>query len=423
MAKDGLDRLAEEEARGLILKEAGQRRSERYVAGLRQGVEEAAGWEQSPLRKVWLALELMGATTPELRGDFIAEVLAAPKPRSLSYLSRSDLRQVYGSLEWLWPGWLVKGSLALIGGEKGTGKSHALYRIFATLLGVTNLWPDGTEYTGDTMGEVAFIDLEARWQVNDARMTALGLDDHKPIHFAVRTPPEGQLPKLKRWFDDELFSEVAALARVVSVIAIDGFGAGLLDEENKAQYVSGVLTRLQEISSLHGALIVVTHHLRKKSETIFFSGRFEPPSIQEFRGSSQIISIPLTLMVTDKNADHRKRSRWTLRESNTGGSWHESSPNEFSVGLNCRAQTPEEFVAITPPPHPEIPLDSKATVQEKVLGVLAEGGGMRQADLERHLELEAHAGSIHNALQGLVKRGKITRIRGEYFLATEGDVG
>ncbi|HUW96728.1 MAG TPA: AAA family ATPase [Anaerolineae bacterium] len=418
MAKDRLDRLAERQARELILEEAGHRRSEAYVTGLCTAVEQGA--EGSDFWKIRVALQLMGALSRDQRAGVIRETLKEVDPEERAhFLSVEEVGKTLGDLEWVWPSWLVAGTVAFIGGEKGTGKSHAIFRMFATLQGVTPLWPDGTEYQGEPL-QIAFIDCEARWQLNSQRMKQLGLRTGE-IVSSVQAPPEGELPRLKQWIDDDLFAAVEAFARGgIKVIVIDGFGAGLMDEENKAQYVSGILTRFQEIASLHGALIIITHHLRKKSESIFFQGRFDPPAIQEFRGSSQIISIPITLMVTDKNADHQKKSRLTLRESNAAGmSWHESSPDEFCVGLNFRATTPEEFVKVSSPPHPTTPLDSRANVQEKILKVLAGGGGMRHSDLAKHPDLASHASSLGNSLQSLVRRGKICRLKGEYSVTGE----
>jgi RecA-family ATPase len=46
-------------------------------------------------------------------------------------------------VSWVWPGWLARGKLHLLGGQKGTGKSTIAFDLLAQMT-VGGKWPDGT---------------------------------------------------------------------------------------------------------------------------------------------------------------------------------------------------------------------------------------------------------------------------------------
>lgn len=50
------------------------------------------------------------------------------------------------SIRWLWPGWLARGKLHVLGGAPGTGKTTTALA-FAATVSTGGLWPDGTRST------------------------------------------------------------------------------------------------------------------------------------------------------------------------------------------------------------------------------------------------------------------------------------
>jgi AAA domain len=63
---------------------------------------------------------------------------ATKKPPVCKVIEQSKIRK----LQWLWPNWLARGHLTILGGEPGIGKSMVVTDL-AARMSAGSVWPDG----------------------------------------------------------------------------------------------------------------------------------------------------------------------------------------------------------------------------------------------------------------------------------------
>jgi hypothetical protein len=76
-------------------------------------------------------------------------------------------------VRWLWPGWIPRGMITLLGAYQGTGKSYFVLDIARTVIH-GGPWPDGAP--AEKLGTVIYVDAEAIPQVNNERAVKLDLN-------------------------------------------------------------------------------------------------------------------------------------------------------------------------------------------------------------------------------------------------------
>ena len=158
-------------------------------------------------------------------------------------------------IEWLWPGWLVRGDLAFAVGDPGVGKSLlGLYLAVAFARGGTLL---GSTCSRGTAG---VFDYENPLDEAHARLLGGGVTaaDHAGLVYFHH-------PELDLARDAAMLANLIAFYRL-ELVVIDSLrrAAPGLDENDSAA-VSKVLSPLRAISAKTGTTILVVHHPRKRS--------------------------------------------------------------------------------------------------------------------------------------------------------------
>ena len=196
-----------------------------------------------------------------------------PKPQA--FTTPAQVRAVYGSVKWSWPGHIPIGHVTLMVGPQGTGKSYLAACLMATFTEAVSTWPDGAPFTG-THGPVLLCDTEemrgvygerlALWEVPDTGWLMPGTD---PTY----TP---KLPK------DLAMIEALAREQHCSAILIDSLSGGHVMDENSAA-MRQILQRLTVLAGTLQIPVLVIHHVNKRNP-------LQPArlTLDRIRGSSTI---------------------------------------------------------------------------------------------------------------------------------------
>jgi energy-coupling factor transporter ATP-binding protein EcfA2 len=157
-------------------------------------------------------------------------------------------------IQWVWPGWLAKGKLHLLGGNPGDGKS-TLALLWACILSRSGRWPDGTQAPiGNTLVIHAEDDLEdtVRPRIDlhygdpnrifamkyvideDGRDRAISLSAHveeirevieaHDISFVIFDPITSYLPKADRNAEGDVRDGMMPVLRVIEDTGVCALG-------------------------------------------------------------------------------------------------------------------------------------------------------------------------------------------------------
>jgi putative DNA primase/helicase len=161
------------------------------------------------------------------------------------------------AVEWLWPGWLPRGKLTVLSGEKGAGKSTLTYHVLATITrGGT--WPDGTLAP---IGDVLIWSAEDDWfDTILPRLMAAGADLEHVYHVANVTNEDGS----ERWFDPAqdmagLLTEAQRIPNLMATLIDPIVSAVAGDSHKNAETRRGLQPLVDFAGARRAALIGITH--------------------------------------------------------------------------------------------------------------------------------------------------------------------
>lgn len=201
--------------------------------------------------------------------------------RGRRYRAFQDEKQDLEEVEWLWPLWLPKGMISMVGGFPGTGKSWFVLDLARTVIhGGT--WPDGTPV--NETGPVVWVEGEGIPQVVRKREEELQLDDSQ---FFMLRAAEGNMLDLtsERW-RNELVEIVAAVRP--KLVIVDSLRSITATGTDRAEQVNPLLVFLAGIARFGNCSVAIVHHLRKPSGSQL---AFPLVTIHEFSGSGHIIAM------------------------------------------------------------------------------------------------------------------------------------
>lgn len=187
-------------------------------------------------------------------------------------------------VRWLWPNWVPRGMLTLLGAFQGSGKSYFVMDLARiTLHGPT--WPDGAPLNHDPdTARVIYVDAEGIPQVNHQRACELSIDTQR-IYLMFANNGEMMDFLQPHWQDCLL--DLAHTVRP-ELIIIDSLSVITTKGTNGAEEVAGILSWLNGLAREIDTALILIHHLRKPS-----GGQLSLPgvSIHDFRGSSHIVAM------------------------------------------------------------------------------------------------------------------------------------
>ncbi|MBN1659698.1 MAG: AAA family ATPase, partial [Anaerolineae bacterium] len=284
------------------------------------------------------------------------EEAAASKFQSLHDLS-SQLRPV----GWLWPGWLPRGLLSLLGAAPGAGKSLVALDLARRVIeGLP--WPDGTPvcYRDARDGAavprsatVLYVDSEATPEVLQSRAAAWGIDTRRL--YALLPPGSWDVLDLcQKQHRDHLLRMVVGVRP--ELIIVDSLSSSTGKGENSVEQVRGFLAFLTSVARVHQSALLLIHHLRKRGKSAGGQSRpqGEVVTAHDLRGSSHISAVPRTVLAISTvqvgpEPDPNSPRRLEVIKSNLG-----AYPPPLGVRLEA-SPTGVPSIRYGPPPVPYRP--------------------------------------------------------------------
>ena len=264
-------------------------------------------WE----RELWKATE--GRPNRYALMDRLEHALPTHRSRqrypSLQTISR-DLEPV----DWLWPSWIPRGMLTLLGASPGAGKSLVALDLARRLIH-GDPWPDGTS-VATPGGNVVFVDAEALPQVQSARAKAWNMDGDRL--FPLMPDDTSTLIDFGSPADQDNLTEMVHHLDPELVI-VDSLSSVTLQGENNVEDVRELLGFLSSVARDFDVALLLIHHLRKRHKGRAPVSRLI--SADDFRGSSHIIArarsvIALSLLQRGPEPDRNGPRRLEIVKTN-----------------------------------------------------------------------------------------------------------
>lgn len=155
---------------------------------------------------------------------------------------------------WLWPGRIPAGSIGVLDGDPGLGKSFVTMDLAARITRGAK-WPDGQK--GIRPSDVLLILAEDSRATVAKRLRAAGADFKR---VAMLDDVKGKLPKLP---DDISIVENIIVDRKVKLVIIDPFMAFFSVSAYHDQRVRDALTPLAKLAEKTGVVVLFVRHLTK----------------------------------------------------------------------------------------------------------------------------------------------------------------
>ena len=231
------------------------------------------------------ALRAVLANRPD-RDAILGAILAAVPGEGLLFPS---LREIAGSLppiEWLWPDWIPRGMITLLGAVPGAGKSYLAMDLSRRII-VDEPFPDGAPQPLPG-GNVIYVDAESVPQILSERAQLWQMDTSRL--YLMR--PAG---KLYIDFGDPADRDhlvEMALHLEPALIVVDSLGSISSKGENNVEDVRDLLGFLNRLALDTQCGLLLIHHLRKRGVLPLV----DVLTVDDFRGSSHIIAMSRSVL-------------------------------------------------------------------------------------------------------------------------------
>jgi hypothetical protein len=206
------------------------------------------------------------------------------------------------SLDWLWPGYLARGKLALLDGDPEMGKSLLTIDLIARL-GRGGSLPDGAPCPRPCTGLILSAEDDAADTIRP-RAEAAGAD----LARLVLPDTGGRAP---RFPDDLPALEATVRGRGVDLVVLDPLMAFLPPRvaANLDQYVRLALTPLADLAARTGCAVLLLRHLTKQVR-----GR----AVRRGQGSMGILAAVRTALFVAQNPGDPAGRVLTVTKCNVG---------------------------------------------------------------------------------------------------------
>lgn len=217
----------------------------------------------------------------------LARAILRAMPSDLEYESLEQLARNLQPVSWLWPGWIPRGMLTLLGASPGAGKSLVALDLCRRVIH-GEAWPDG-QAMGVGGRACIYVDAEAVPQVLNDRASAWGMDRSR---LFLMLPPVtyGMIDLGDEEQQDRLVDMCAALEP--ELVVVDSLSAISVRGENNVEDVRGLLGYLTNVAREFACGLLLIHHLRKR-------GAVELADVvgpDDFRGSGHIMAMARSVM-------------------------------------------------------------------------------------------------------------------------------
>jgi len=207
-------------------------------------------------------------------------------PAQQTFQSFADLAETLPPITWLWPSWIPRGMISLLGAVPGAGKSLIALDLSRRVIhgepfpdGSTNPYPDGRN--------VIYVDAELVPQLINERAKAWKVDTSKL--FLMMPNPNDMIDFARQEYRERLRNMVDHLQP--GLVVIDSLSSVSSKGENNIEDIRAILSFFNEIANNYQVGLLLVHHLRKR-------GADAPMELSpdDLRGSSHIIAMARSIM-------------------------------------------------------------------------------------------------------------------------------
>lgn len=307
----------------------------------------------------------------------------------------AEIADTLKPVSWLWPGWVPRGMISLLGAYQGTGKSYFVLDLARTVID-GGPWPDGA--APDRIGNVIYVEAEAIPQVTNERAIALGINRHK---LWMLMADNGEMLDLTqpKWQD-----RLLDMATVVKpdLIIIDSLSSISSSGQNSVEDTTRLMLYLSALARHCDCGLLTLHHLRKPP-----GGQLSLPgmSVHDFRGSGHITAMArvvmgLTVVQNGRQFSLNGPRRLDVVKSNLG---------PYPQGLGLKLETDGEAMRFEygAPPSFDDQESPGDKCEEWLIEYLEENGPSRPADVVTAGEGEGFTRAtiyrVRKQLQGVIR--------------------
>jgi putative DNA primase/helicase len=220
-----------------------------------------------------------------------------PEAKAPKAILRSGSNTKVLPISWLWHGWMARGKLHLLAGDKGTGKSTMLFSLAATI-STGGTWPDGIRAPE---GDVLIWSSEDDWADTILpRCLAAGGDPDRIHHLeAVTDPTTGTPREFDPATDIPMLHDALRQLPDTKMVIIDPIVLAVAGDSHKNAETRRGLGPLVKFAERHRvALLGLTH---------FSKGTEKNDPVSRFTGSLAFAAQARLLWGAAKAADGVKR--------------------------------------------------------------------------------------------------------------------
>ena len=239
-------------------------------------VHKAGSFEDADSQLCAAARDLPGGTS--LARDVLDCIPSADIFAAFPSLMEMDAH--FPAVSWLWPSWIPRGMLTILGAAPGAGKSLVALDLARRVIeGLA--FPDGAAPA--RRGRVLIVDAEGVPALLQERARAWGFDRHR-LFLMLADTPESAIDLSAPDCQEALRSRCYNLQP--ELVVVDSLAAATSRGETSLEGARAILGFLSSLAAQFEMGLLVIHHLRKRSSAAKLTT--SQPGPDELRGSSHL---------------------------------------------------------------------------------------------------------------------------------------
>lgn len=326
-----------------------------------------------------------------------AKHLAIHVSRKGKWPNANELRELLGSVRWLWTRWIPIGFITLLVGEPGSGKSFLALDWVRHVL-CAEPWPLTTEVSKIKAPCAIWVETESSQQLVTSRSLTMGIPGDILYMPGFGDDMLGQ-PDLLR--EEDRARIVRAVEELEpTLLVVDSLGGAHTGGENKIEEVRPMLDFLARLARDEKIPCVTVHHLRKRSP-----GETIDVTMDRVRGSSAFSAFARSIVAVEGLAGGKQNIR--VIKSNL-------APKPPALSFEVQFNPQEEPLRITynkyEPPSPKRTKAQRCA--EWVAGQLeGKSDGIQLSELVKQAEPRGFSRGMLYAAQELM--GNTVKVSGD----------
>ena len=222
----------------------------------------------------WLVRQIVGLIPS---GDIFA-----------AYPSLLEMDRRFPPVAWLWPSWIPRGMLTILGAAPGAGKSLVALDLARRIIG-GQPFPDGAPVLRP--GRVLIVDAEGAPAVLLERARAWDFDRHR-LFLMLPDGSDRLVDLSSRRHQEELQERCYNLQP--ELIVVDSLAAATSHGETSLEGARATLGFLASLANQYELGLLVIHHLRKRTGSGLPSA--SRPGADDLRGSSHLSAAARSIL-------------------------------------------------------------------------------------------------------------------------------